>query len=99
MKTNKFTTQDQLAKKDWRDAFVESGIIKESQKDRYSSADCIKITICHTCSKYKKLCAYVSQFESGGFWINTEIYFVTSGTGSDRDATYKDALMFLGGFK
>ena len=58
--------------KDWRDAFVDTGIILELNKVKHSAADCIKIKRSNSCFKYRDLCGYVSQFEIGGFWFNSE---------------------------
>ncbi len=84
-------------KKDWRDAFVESGIITADQKADYSCCDTILIRDCNASSEYSLLCSYVGQFTGGGFWLyNDRLRFVTSGnTGSDEEATYEDAREFL----
>jgi hypothetical protein len=82
--------------KDWRDAFVEAKIIKEEQKVIYCYSYCVKIDVCNRCNKYGLLCAYVGQFENGGFWFGNEgLYFVTNGSKSDKEATYEDAKKFL----
>jgi len=86
--------------KDWRDAFVECGIIKEEQKKIFSCSATIAVSGTFSCDKYRDLCGYVAQFEYGGFWNSPNahkptIYFLTKGTGSDEDATYEDAVHFL----
>jgi len=84
--------------KDWRHAFLEKNIL--SDKDvlsKYNGANAIKIYKSNFCSEYNTLCAYVSQFSSGGFWFTCsyDLYFVTAGYDSDEDATYEDALAFI----
>jgi|AACY02.16.fsa_nt_gi hypothetical protein len=83
--------------KDWRDAFVEAGIITEDMKSNYGSAIEIEIILCTVCNQYGSLCQYVGQFENGGFQLskNGGLHFVTKGVGSDEEATYEDAKAFL----
>lgn len=82
--------------KDWRDAFIEAGVIEREQLICKWSANAIQITECKRRTKYLILCAYISQFSSGGFWlIGFDLYFVTSGTGSDSNATYENAKEFI----
>ncbi len=82
--------------KDWRDAFVEFDIIDEEMKVKHACADSIRIDVCNKCNKYRDLCAYVGQFENGGFWFSEKgLHFITSGTYSDKEATYEDAVRFL----
>ena len=82
---------------DWRDAFIDSG----SEKTKYSCADAIRIKKASSCDRYKALCAYVSQFELGGFWYDeiNGLHFVTDGIGSDPLATYEHAMEFVKKFK
>ena len=83
---------------DWRDAFIDS----YSEKTRYSNADVIRIKEAASCNRYKALCAYVSQFDMGGFWYDKKygLYFVTNGSGeSDPLATYEHAMKFIKEFK
>ena len=84
---------------DWRDAFFENQseyYIKNLEKVTYSTADAILVKHCTSCSRYSNICAYVSQFEQGGFWLSEEgLFFVTRGVESDKDATYEDAIAFL----
>ena len=92
------------ATKDWRDAFLESfeSIKNTCLKERYSGADCLYVDAnIGGCTKLTPLIAYVSQFRVGGFWYrrNFGIYFVTSGTDSDVNATYNDALIFCANWK
>jgi hypothetical protein len=86
--------------KDWVDAFIEANIIQAEQKKRDGGegvTPVIQITSCNYCSRYSSICAYVSQFKNGGFWLTTKgLTFVTGGSGGpDKDATYEDAKAFL----
>lgn len=93
---NIFNNKEIDKSKDWRDAFVEEKLIKSKQKIYYSLAYTIKINNCSLCNKYVVLCAYVSQFNLGGFWFSKDgLFFVTSGIKSDESATYEDAVEFI----
>ena len=90
--------------KDWRDAFIESfADIKDTCiKVDFSSADCLYVhTNINICTSLAPLIAYVSQFEHGGFWYTKDcgLHFTTNGLGSDKDATYNDALIFCANWK
>ena len=92
------------APKDWRDAFIESFAIIKNKclKDNYAQADCLYVHAnINSCTNLTPLIAYVSQFENGGFWYSKDcgLHFVTNGTGSDKDATYNDALIFCANWK
>lgn len=82
---------------DWRDAFIDGS----SEKVTYSCADAIKINETTVRTRYKTLCAYVSQFELGGFWYDEKygLHFVTHGIGSDKLATYDHAMKFVKNIK
>ena len=92
------------APKDWRDAFIEyfPTIKNKCLKDNYGSADCLYVhTNINDCTDLTPLIAYVSQFECGGFWFSKDcgLHFLTDGVGSDKDATYDDALVFCANWK
>lgn len=90
------TAVDSNADKDWRDAFVEAGIITNSMKTEESDADAIRIRNNGMCTKYNTLMKYIVSFEGGGFWLQHKgLYFVTKGTGSDPQATYQNAKNFI----
>lgn len=80
---------------DWRDAFTDTNAIKVN----YSCADTIQIKEAYNCKIYTALCAYVSQFECGGFWYSKNgLYFTTASPDSDPLATYEHAKAFVDNF-
>ena len=90
--------------KDWRDAFIESFVDVRNTclKVNFSAADCLYVhTSVNCCGDLTPLMAYVSQFEHGGFWYSKDcgLHFTTSGSNSDKDATYNDALIFCANWK
>lgn len=96
MKMKPNIIKDKSSKKDWRDAFVEAKIITEDMKVIYSASDCVKIKEASICTEYQLLAKYCTEFRSGGFWYDKRgLHFVTSGVGSDEEATYEYAVNFI----
>ena len=79
--------------KDWRHAFLEAEIINEDMMCN-DGTNRIEIVRCDNCDEYSLLCAYVGQFEKGGFWFNSRdgLHFVII---KEIEATYEDAKLFL----
>lgn len=79
----------------WCNAFTEHYGDKISY-EKYSTADTLRIISVSNCGEYQELMAYVLQFDGGGFWLEDGIlYVVTSGSASDIDSSYNDAVKFI----
>lgn len=90
-----FEEYEEENSKTWCDAFIEHYGDKVSYK-KYSMADTLRIVNATNCTEFQVLMAYVLQFSEGGLWLEEGIlYIVTSGTGSDIDSSYDDAVEFI----
>jgi len=95
----KIILDDKKSNKNWTDAFLEIDPLSRFQKINYSTQDTIMCENNAQANDGKNILAYVSMFNSGGFWLNEgKIYFVII-EDSKKIATYEHAKQFISNFK